>query len=257
MSSITANYWNDLNSGNPKQIVSQVQEQVNKVRRRFNYGTYAEHLGTQSEHNEPTSYTDTRSYSEISSSKRLALTSNDEERVKKLLDVGVCITLKRELATDMPESTPTSKKMSVPEWISYIRNDLNVLYENEQLADRISLLANDVETNEGLSIDEGSLATFIMFLSSNKIEKRPSVGLSSNGYIDALWRDSKDMLVEIIFLPGHESQIVTFSADLIDSEIINKRVATLPISNIMDVIIKRSLDSLFSYNKESEVTRAA
>lgn len=137
-----------------------------------------------------------------------------------------------------------SNKMSIPEWIFYIRNKLISLEECEQMANRISLLAYDVETNDGVSIDEESLATFVMFLSSNNIERRPNIGLSSNGYIDALWRGSKDILTEIIFLPGHESQIVTFSPDLVKPEIINKRVATLPISNIMDVITSRNLKFL-------------
>lgn len=238
-----------LNINNPKQTEFKVQKQINSLLQRIALASIAG-LDTQSEYIEQISSKETTSSADIFPSNRLAV---------PVLDVRDCIERKDEFAVDdnLVSEPSNSNKMSIPEWIFHIRNNLVSFNENEQMANRISLLAYDVETNEGVSIDEESLATFVMFLSSNKIERRPNVGLSSNGYIDALWRCSKDLLVEIIFLPGHESQIVTFSPDLVNPEVINKRVAILPISNIMGVISSRNLDSLFSYSEDHESKLAA
>lgn len=249
MASITVDDWNNLNSGNPQQIGFKVQEQINKIRRQSEHGSISGQMSTQGDHDASTNCVQSNSFSGISSSQRLALVS-DNETVTRWLDARVWVESPHEIAIDSPVSTPSPKKTSVSEWVSYVHNHLIVLKEHEQMADRILLLANDIETNDGISVDEKSLATFIMFLSSNKIEKRPSIGLNSNGYIDALWRRSKDLLVEIVFFPGHESPIVTFSPDLVNPKVICKRVATLPIGNIMDVISNRNLDSLF-YNNEA------
>ncbi len=254
MHSITIYDWKNLNIGNPKQTGFKVQEQINWLRHQITYASFAG-LGTQSEYIEQISSKETNSSAGILSLNRLGVTAIvNYGNVNKWLDARDWIEPTDELAEDdnLVSEPSSSNKMSIPEWIFHIRNNLVSFNENEQMANRISLLAYDVETNEGVAIDEESLATFVMFLSSNKIERRPNVGLSSNGYIDALWRCSKDLLVEIIFLPGHESQIVTFSPDLVNPEVINKRVAILPISNITDVISSRNLDSLFSYSKDHE-----
>jgi len=249
MPSITANDWNSLNSRDQEQAGFKIQEHINKVRRQFENNSFSGLISTQSDSNEE------NSYSGISSLLRLAVTTNNNEN--NWFDARDWVRSIQELKIENLVSVPSSKKTSVSEWVSYVRNNLVSLNERELMADRISLLATDVESNEDVLIDERSLATFLMFLSSNKIEKRPSIGLTSNGYIDALWRCSKNLLIEIIFHPGHESQVVTFSHDLEDAEVINKRVATLPIANIMSVISNRNLDSLFSSDNDFEYTHVA
>ena len=72
----------------------------------------------------------------------------------------------------------------------------------------------------------------------------PWYWLKDNGYIDALWKHSSSKLIEIIFHPGEESQIVTFSPDLVEKTKIIRRVATLPINNMLGIIHSRKLDSL-------------
>jgi len=151
-------------------------------------------------------------------------------------------------ADDIP-TLPIKKQDSITEWVLYIRSNLSFLNDYEKLAARISLLSEDAEFNDNVSIDSKSLATFLMFLNSNKIDVKPSIGLNNKGYIDALWQQSRDLLVEIIFTPGHESQLVTFSPDLEDPEVINKRAATLPINDIARVICSRNLNSLLCQKK--------
>lgn len=260
MHSITIDDWNNLNNGNPKQTGFKVQEQINWLRRRIDDCASLAGLAAQSEYNESTKFTETNSSAGISSLNELVLTASDnDENLKKILDAQGWIEPTQELAADdnLVSAPGGSNKMSIPECIFHIRNNLVSRNEYDQMADRISLLAYEVEINEGVSINEKSLATFVMFLSSNKIEIGPNIGLTSNGYIDALWRHSKDMLIEIIFLPGHESQIVTFSPDLVNQKVINKRVAILPISKIMGVISSRNLDSLFYYSKNHKIAFAA
>lgn len=257
MHSITVNDWSNQNDGIPELINFKLQEQVDKVRRQLENRSPLELMNTQGDIENSVSDTPSSSFAGISPIKYIVSTSGNRESMINTLDARYWIEQTYKLSIDNIISEPGSKKMSISEWVSYVRNNMISLNEHDQMADRISCLATDVETNEGISIDEKSLATFIMFLSSNKIEKRPSIGLNSSGYIDALWRFSQDLLVEIIFLPGHESQIVTFSRDLEDPEVINKRVATLPIANIMDVISNRNLDSLFSYRKGNEVAHVA
>lgn len=229
---------------NRESILFQLQEQLNHTFRQYNVASRA-YLSTQSSNIESI-------YSPFSASKNLSNGYSTENPNHKIYDEIKNITERiltksepEKLTIDCSKSTPDSKELNVPEWLSYIRNNLYIINKHDQLAERISILANDADMNEGVLIDLDSLATFIMFLSSNKIDKRPSVGLNRNGFIDALWRESKDMLVEIVFFPSHESQIVTFSPDLVNPKVINKRVATLPIRNIMSVISSRNLDSLF------------
>lgn len=254
MDSITICDWENSNIGNPKETGFKIQEQINSIRHRITCASSAG-LSTYSEYIEQINSKETNSYTGMLSLSGLRFPPIfDSWKQNKRLNAQDWIEPTNELVDDdnLVSEPSSSNKMSIPEWIFYIRNDLVSFNEKEQMANRISLLAYDEETNEGVSIDEESLATFVMFLSSNKVERRPNVGLSSNGYIDALWRCTKDLLFEIIFLPGHESQIVTFSPDLVKPEVINKRVAILPIRNIMDVISSRNLGSLFSYSKDHE-----
>ena len=254
--SMTADNWDSLNGESPKQIGLKIQKQINKGRHNL-YAPYAALYSTLGDFEGMLDVTvSTLSANLISLQKKLPeLGCDDRERIKRQLDAQSWIEPKQVLAVDRPTSIPSSTKTSISEWIYFVRNNMRTLNGHAQLADRISFLANDIETNDSAPIDEKSLATFIMFLSSNKIEEKPSVGLNSNGCIDALWRYSKDILVEIVFLPGHESQIVTFSPDLDAPDVVNKRVATLPIQNILDVIYSRNIDSLL-FSKEVKVISA-
>ena len=254
--SVTADEWDSLDDDNQKQINLKIQKQINKGRHNL-YAPYAALYSTLGDFEGMLDVTvPTLSANLISLQKKLLeLECDDRERMKKQLDVQSWIEPKQKLALDSLTSIPSSMKTSISEWIYFVRNNMRTLDGHTQLADRISFLANDIDTNDSAPIDEKSLATFIMFLSLNKIEKKPSVGLNSNGCIDALWRYSKDILVEIVFLPGHESQIVTFSPDLDASDVVNKRVATLPIQNILDVIYSRNINSLL-FSKEVKVISA-
>lgn len=254
MTAITANNWNTLNRGNDNHIGFRIQEQINKVRRQYESGSSAVPISTQGDYTKLASQTESSSLSGVSLLLRSALAGGKESTVSAWLDSRDWVNLAGELGIDNPVSVPSLKKTSISEWISYVRNNLPFLENSESMGDRLSLLAYDEEASESVAVDNASLATFVMFLSSNKIERKPSIGLKDSGCIDALWRYSKDQLVEIVFLPGHESQIVTFSPDLLNPNVINRRVATLPIGNIMDVISSRNLNSLFF--KSSKAVRA-
>lgn len=255
MSTITVNNWNNAHDGSQSQVGIKIQEQINRVRRQFTDQPLAGFVGTQSDYDVSSAYTDVSSGPGISSLKKFAMASDDIdtvllEKLTKILDSRAWLVSDCKLLIDIPVSTPSSTKTSISDWISYIRNSMDILKESEQLANRISFLANETLLEEGIPVDEESLATFIMFLSSNKITNKPSVGINADGYIDALWRHSKDSLIEVIFRPGDESQIVTFSPDLANAMSINKRAATLPIKTIMDVIKSRKLDYLLYDSNE-------
>lgn len=155
------------------------------------------------------------------------------------IDVNLWWTNPLQLDDIFPKSVPSKEKSSIADWINSLRNDMPYLEGYCDLADRITSLRN-----EETVINDKSLSTFIMFLKSNHINNRPFVGLKDNGYIDALWKHSSSKLIEIIFHPGEESQIVTFSPDLVEKTKIIRRVATLPINNMLGIIHSRKLDSL-------------
>jgi hypothetical protein len=255
MSTITVNDWNNVRDGSQSQVGIKVQEQINRVRRQFADQSLAGFVGTQSDFDVPSVYTDVSSAPGISSLKKIAMAGDDIdavllEKLTNVLDSRAWLVSDDNLSIDIPESTPSSTQTSISDWIAYIRNNMDSLKESEQLANRITFLANETILEEGRPINEESLATFVMFLSSNRITSKPSTGITADGYIDALWRHSKDSLIEVIFRPGDESQIVTFSPDLTNAMSINKRVATLPIKTIMDVIRSRKLDYLLYGSNE-------
>lgn len=261
MTTITADQWNTVDDSSQSQARIKVQEQINRVRRRFEDQSLTGSASTQSEFDEPSVFADATSGSGIGSLNAIARVSDELdavllEKLTKILDSRIWLASDRNLAIDIPESTPSSTKATTSDWISFIRNNMESLDEADQLANRIAFLANEIVLEEGRTINEDSLATFVMFLSSNSITNKPRVGITAAGYVDALWRHSKDSLIEIIFRPGDESQIVTFSHDLIDASLINKRAATLPIKNIMDVIRSRKLDYLLYDSKDCVFSKA-
>lgn len=255
MSSITVNDWNNGHDDSQSQVGIKVQEQINRVRRQFANQSLAGFVGTQSDFDVPSADTDVSSGPGISSLKKIAMAGDDInaallEMLTNNLDSRTWLVSDYNLSIDVPVSIPSSTKTSISDWISYIRNNMDLLKESEQLANRITFLANEILLEEGRTINEESLATFVMFLSSNRITNKPSVGITADGYIDALWRHSKDSLIEVIFRPGDESQIVTFSPDLTHKMSTNKRSATLPIKTIMNVIKSRKLDHLLCDSNE-------
>jgi len=261
MSTITVNDWNNVRFGSQSQVGIKVQEQINRVRRQFADQSLAGFVGTQSDFDVPSVYTDVSSAPGISSLMKIARAGDDINAVlmgnlTKVLDSRAWLISDDNLSIDIPESTPSSTKTSISDWVSYIRNNIDSLNESEQLANRITFLANEAILEGERPINEESLATFVMFVYSNSITSKPSIGITANGYIDALWRHSKDSLIEVIFRPGDESQIVTFSPDLTNAASINKRVATLPIKTIMDVIRSRKLDYLLYGSNEAIFAQA-
>ena len=235
---------NNLDDWNTDQLSFNIQGSINRARRELDRNWNLNLTGNKSD-----SYTDVNSLSGSTAVSSI-VHGIDITDVEEMFDPRVWLQTEEVLLVKgSVSSTPSVKKAGVSEWVSYIQNDLSYLKGYKKLAERIQLLANDIEINDGISINEESLSTFVMFLASNRINKKPSIGLSSRGYIDALWRNSQGRLVEIIFSPGHESQIVTFSNDLVNPDVMNKRVATLPIKNIMDVISSRNLSSLLRDKK--------
>jgi hypothetical protein len=261
MTTITKDQWNSLDDSNQSQACIKVQEQINRVRRQLERQSLTGSASTLSDVDESFVFADVTSGLGIGSLDVIARVSDGLdsvllEKLTKILDSRIWLTSDRNLAIDIPESTPSSTKATISDWISFIRNNMDSLNQADQLADRVSFLANEIVLEEGRIINEDSLATFVMFLSSNRITNKPSVGITTAGYVDALWRHSKDSLIEIIFHPGDESQIVTFSHDLINASLINKRAATLPINTIMDVIRSRKLDYLLYDSKNRMFPKA-
>ena len=242
MRAVASTDWNDQYGFNNELIGNQVQNALENVLRQSSDYHSAIPKSMPSDNHKLNYNAAKDTFSGISPMPDLAQTLNDSMR--KSFDAQVWLRYTSDLSVNHLVSAPSKKKISISEWVTHIRNNLTTLDKYEQLADRISLLANDIDTNDGILINKGSLATFIMFLESNNIRQKPAIGLKSNGYIDALWKKSKDSLIEIIFNPGHESQVVTFSSDLTNSETIHRRVATLPIKNIMGILSSRKLDSL-------------
>lgn len=139
-------------------------------------------------------------------------------------------------------SVPSSYQPSLLEWAGYIRNKLPRLKDCQVIAQRLEHLIDELSTDdEEPQINIDSLSTFAMFLASNDIEKRPTIGVDSQGCIDALWRTSDEMLIEILFRPGHESILITFAPDIANPTQIHKRVATLPIVSIVGILEHRNL----------------
>jgi hypothetical protein len=95
---------------------------------------------------------------------------------------------------------------TLSEIITYIKTDLTDLKGNAKLAGRILLLATDPD----VAINYKSLYSFLSFLETNDIKIKPSVGLTSLGYIDAKWDDSKTV-TEMIFKPNGEIKRVTIT----------------------------------------------
>jgi hypothetical protein len=233
--------YNDFNDTNL--YPSKLQNQVNRVRQHLSHDVSVDAYNTKSELS-ASSYTFVNSGPGISSLDVVEAIQN--VNVNRWYNPNEWIKDRNEyfVPIDFQASTATLHNLSVSEWVAFIRFSLVYMPESGKLADRINLLVKDDEYNEGVKINTQSLSNFAMFLSTNKIVKKPSVSMNSNGYIDALWRSEEGLLVEIIFHPGDESQIVTFSSDLINYEVINKRVATLPIKSIMGIIKGRRLNNL-------------
>ena len=94
-----------------------------------------------------------------------------------------------------------------------------------------------------LNIKRESLKAFIKFLQVNKVETVPAIGATETGDIDALWREHKGRLVEIIFHPDGTAQFVTTSTCIEDGKPMSS-VDTLPVDKIMDELFVRGLSSL-------------
>jgi len=197
-------------------------------------------------------YSQTSNYIEtlVSSGTSFDWSVDVDKFTKAFDDIEITVHRVPNFTVDRKVSYSSSKKLSLADWLVFIKNDLTDLDSNIELADRINDLSKEKDDLEVGSINSDSLSTFVMFLSSNKINKKPAVGLTRKGYIDASWRSSDNSLIEIVFKPGDESSMVTFSHDRIKKNIINRRVATLPIKNMIDIIKSRKLSKLL-YVKSS------
>lgn len=221
-----------------------IQNMVNDARRRFAQDEPSIYMGTQT-----FSGFDVTSGPGLSSIDQYAWNLAEDHRKDLVQQLDARTWIVRGIGYHPIHPTSTSSRSrqnpyDVSRWITYIRSNLLVMRDREQLADRLSELATEHYLETKGEISSESLAECVMFLSNYRIGRRPYVGVTDQGYISCLWRNENDELVDILFLPGDESQVVTFSRDFNNPEKINHRSATLPIKRIFGVLIDRKLDSL-------------
>lgn len=231
---LTVDNWDTLSTDVQPQWPFRIQEQINNIRSQYREWSLSNSYAYSS--------------TEVSSTPGLSPQYDQDSKVEDTRDWVSYLTSR---LINEPSSQTSKFDMSVIYLTTFLNAKLSSMNSEDRkaLTERIySLMQYAAEEGEQINII--SLSAFVMFLVNNNIDKSPLIAINSNGYIDALWKENKDRLIEIVFLPGNESRLVTFSHNFTKPDKIDRRAATLPISTIIDVIKNRKLETLiYSQNK--------